>query len=237
MNMTDLRTLAGIRLFEGLDPVDLKRLEARCRWRRFKSGEIVLDYGSAGREVFFIIDGSVNIVNRSFSGREVAFASVNAGDCFGEFAAIDGQPRSASVVSAEDSLIAIIASEHFLDLLKQRAEITFRVLERLAYMVRSGDVRIMELSTMAAAQRVYSELLRIAEPDAAGQNLWVVRPMPPLKDFASRVSATRETVARALGQLYPTGLVRRKGRNLYLMDRAGLEKLINSVEFGGRGGL
>ncbi len=236
MDITDLRTLAGIRLLEGLDQDDLKHLEARCRWRRFKSGETVLDYGSDGREVFFVIEGSVNIVNRSPSGREVAFAGIKAGDSFGELAAIDGQPRSASVVSAEDSMIAIMASEHFLDLLKQRAEITFRILERLAYMVRSGDVRIMELSTLAATQRVYAELLRMAEPDAAGQNLWVIRSMPPLRDIASRVSTTRETVARALGQLYPTGLVRRKGRNLYLMDRAGLEKLISSVEFGGKGG-
>ncbi len=237
MDTTELKTLAGIRLFEGLDESDLKRLEDRCRWRRFKIGETVLDYGGAGREVFFVVDGAVTIVNRSFSGREVAFAGVKAGDCFGELAAIDGQPRSASVISAEDSLIAIIASEHFLDLLKQRAEITFRVLKRLAYMVRSGDVRIMELSTLAATQRVYAELLRMAEPDAASQNLWVIRPMPPLRDMASRVSTTRETVARALGQLYPTGLVRRKGRNLYLMDRDRLEKLVNSVEFGGRGGL
>jgi len=237
MDSTELKTLAGIRLFDGLDDAELKRMEARCRWRRFKSGETVLDYGTAGREVFFIISGAVTIVNRSFSGREVAFAGVKAGDCFGELAAIDGQPRSASVVSAEEGLIAIMASEHFLDLLKRRAEITFRVLERLAYMVRSGDVRIMELSTLAATQRVYAELLRMAEPDAAGQNLWVIRSMPPLRDIASRVSTTRETVARALGQLYPTGLVRRKGRNLYLMDRGGLEKLISSVELTGRGGL
>ena len=237
MNSPDLKSLAGIRLFEGLDEPELARLEARCRWRRFRSGETVLDYGSAGREVFFVVAGAVNILNRSFTGREVAFAGVRAGDCFGELAAIDGQPRSASVVCAEDGLIAIMAADHFLDLLKHRAEITFRVLERLAHMVRSGDVRIMELSTLAATQRVYAELLRMAEPDAAGQNLWVIRSMPPLKDIASRVSTTRETVARALGQLYPTGLVRRKGRNLYLMDRAGLEKMINAAELGGRGSL
>jgi CRP/FNR family cyclic AMP-dependent transcriptional regulator len=121
--------------------------------------------------------------------------------------------------------------------LHERAEITFRILKQLAVMVRNGDVRIMELSTLAATQRVYAELLRMAEPDAAGQSLWVIRSMPPLRDIASRVSTTRETVARALGQLYPTGLVRRKGRNLYLMDRGGLEKLVSSGELGGRGGL
>ena len=37
--------------------------------------------------------------------------------------------------------------------------------------------------------------------------------------IASRVSTTRETVARVFSQLYSSGLLRRKGRNLYLMDR------------------
>jgi DNA-binding GntR family transcriptional regulator len=63
--------------------------------------------------------------------------------------------------------------------------------------------------------------------------LWVVRPLPPLREVASRVSTTRETVARALSQLYPTGLVTRKGRNLYLMDRDKLEQLVKSLQADG----
>ena len=50
---------------------------------------------------------------------------------------------------------------------------------------------------------VYSELLRMAEPDTAVPDLWVIRPLPPVREIASRVSTTRETAARALAQLYP----------------------------------
>jgi DNA-binding GntR family transcriptional regulator len=60
--------------------------------------------------------------------------------------------------------------------------------------------------------------------------LWVIRPLPPVREIASRVSTTRETAARALGQLYPTGLIRRKGRSLYLMDREGLQEAINTLQ-------
>jgi hypothetical protein len=88
--------------------------------------------------------------------------------------------------------------------------VTFRVAKRLAEIVRLSDQRIMELSTLAATQRVYAELLRMAEPDTAVPDLWVIRPLPPVREIASRVSTTRETAARALGQLYPTGLIRRK---------------------------
>jgi len=102
-----------------------------------------------------------------------------------------------------------------------------KLLQTLSRMVRNGDIRIIELSTLAATQRVYTEILRLAVPDAAVPGLWVVRPLPPLRQIASHISTTRETVARTLSALYQSGLLRRKGRNLYIMDRPAFEKLIN----------
>ncbi|MEE9195887.1 MAG: helix-turn-helix domain-containing protein, partial [Alphaproteobacteria bacterium] len=109
------------------------------------------------------------------------------------------------------------------------------LLRRLTAMVRMGDVRIMELSTLAATQRVYAELLRMARPDVAVPNLWVIHPLPPLREIASRISTTRETVARALSQLYPTGLVRRKGKSLYIPDRDKLEAALEALQREGGG--
>jgi CRP-like cAMP-binding protein len=225
-----VRTLKGIVLFDRLDDAERQRLEATCQWRTYRPGQPVIESGSDGREVFFVVRGAVNIINFSPSRREVAFAIAREGDYFGELAAIDQLPRSASAVAVEESFLATLPSEVFVDLLKRRVEVTFRVLQGLAHMVRTSDVRIMELSTLPATQRVYAELLRMAVPDAAVPTLWVVRPLPPLREVASRVSTTRETVARALSQLYPTGLLRRKGRNLYLMDRRRFEEIANALQ-------
>lgn len=224
------RTLSAISLLHGLDEAERARLEGRCTWRHYAPGETVLERGADSRDVLFIVQGAVNIVNYSLSGREVAYATLRAGDAVGELAAIDGQPRSASVVAAEKTLIAVLPAERFLELLRENAEVTFRLLRRLTDMVRSGDVRIMELSTLAATQRVYAELLRMAVPDTAVPSLWVIHPLPPLREIASRVSTTRETVARALSQLYPTGLLRRKGRSLYIMDREKFQRTLASLQ-------
>lgn len=228
MDETGRPTLAGIKLLQALDDAELAHLEARCRWRRYRAGERVFERGEKTRDVFFITEGRTNIVDFSLSGREVAFASMEAGDSFGELAAIDGRPRSTTVVAAEASTMAVLGHEPFLDLLKRDGATALLVLDGLAGVVRKSDERIMELSTLAATHRVYAELLRMAKPDVASPDLWVVRPLPPLREIASRVSTTRETVARALGQLYPSGLLSRKGRNLYLMDRAKLETMIQA---------
>ncbi len=228
----DGRSLSGIEMFEGLDEAECRHLEERCQWRRFSAGQTILEQGGDSSDVLFIVQGAVNIVNFSQTGREIAYANLSAGESFGELAAIDGQPRSASVVATEATLVAVLPAERFLDLLKHQAAVTFRMLTRLTGMVRSGDVRIMELSTLAATQRVFAELLRMAKPDAAGTGLYVIHPLPPLREVASRVSTTRETVARAMSQLYPSGIIRRKGRSLYIMDRGKLEDLLATMKAG-----
>jgi CRP-like cAMP-binding protein len=226
-------SLAGIAIFQGLDDAELGRLEARCRWQSVESRERILEYGSASREVFFIVRGGANVLNTGPTGRGVAFATLRAGDCFGELAAIDGNLRSASVVASEDTLLAVLPSEVFIELLQRRAEVTFRLLQQLTRMVRRGDVRIMELSTLAASHRVFAELLRMAKPDAAVAGRWLIYPVPPLREVAAHVSTTRETVARVVGQLYRSGLLRRRGRTLYLLDRARLEEIVRSLQHEG----
>src|SRR5262245_62769207 len=138
------RTLSNVELFSGLDEPERKRIETRCRWRIVRTGERILESGSESREVFFLVHGSASALNYSLSGREIAFATFYAGDYFGELAAIDAQPRSASIVASEESLVATLSGEEFLDLLRHRVEVTFKVFQRLAGMVRASDVRIME---------------------------------------------------------------------------------------------
>lgn len=234
MDDAGANTLAGIALFEGLDEGERGRIENRCQWRRYKTRQMVFDRESTSREIFFVAQGTVRVVNYTLSGREIAFATLVAGEYFGELAAIDALPRSASVQAIEDSLLAFLPANVFLELLHRRGEIAFRVLERLVGVVRASTERIMDLSTLGAMQRVYGEILRLAVPDAASPDLWIVRPVPSEREIGGRTSTARETVARALRQLRQGGIVRRKGRNLYILDRARLEKIVEMLGYGGR---
>jgi CRP-like cAMP-binding protein len=229
-----VRSLAQFGLFEGLDEHGRRQIEERCRWRRYKSGQVILDRDSTSREVFFVAEGAVRVVNYTLSGREIAFADVGVGEYFGELAAIDGLPRTAGVRAVADSLIGVLSAEAFLDLLRSNGKVAFRILERLVHVIRSCDDRIMDLATLGAMQRVYAELLRIAVPDAAVTGLWVVRPCPTERDIASRAGTARETVARAIRQLRQAGLVRRKDRKLYIMDRKRLETITRALGSAGR---
>jgi CRP/FNR family transcriptional regulator, cyclic AMP receptor protein len=96
-------------------------------------------------------------------------------------------------------------------------------------MVRHAGARVVELSSLDATNRVYAELLRLAEPDAATPDLWAVRPLPPLRELAASAGTTRELVNNALNALYPKGFIRRRGNTLYLLERAALESIVNAA--------
>lgn len=220
--------LEGIELLSGLDSEHLRELAKRCRWYSYRANETVLDRSSDRRDVFFVISGAVRIVNYSSSGREIAFANVRAGGFFGELSAIDGGERSASVVAREASRLASLSPDIFARILREKSDVATRVMMRLAAIIRSCDDRIMDLSTLRAVHRVYSEVLRLAEPDVVAPKNWVVRPMRTHSEIASRISTTRETVARVLSQLAADGIVERKSRTLYIRDHQRLAKLAQS---------
>jgi len=223
-------SLSGIPLLHALSADARQSLEQRCRWQRFSAQDEIIGRESPSRDVYFVIAGQVRVVNHSLSGREIAFHELTAGSYFGQLAAIDGQPRSASVVAVTNSLLASVSPETFVNLLHDYPEMAIEVLRELAQFVRNSTDRIMELSTLGAHNRVHSEILREARGRiGADGNSARISPIPVHSDIASRVSTTRETVARVLSDLAKQGLVKRDKNALVVHDLARLEQLVNDV--------
>ncbi len=223
-------TLSGIPLLRSLDDAARLSLEQRCRWQRYGAHDEIIGRESDSRDVYFVISGRVRVVNHSLSGREIAFHEMDAGAYFGELAAIDGRPRSATVLALNDSLVASLSPDTFINLLHDHPEMAMEVLRELAQFVRVSTNRIMELSTLGAHNRVHSEILREARAlTAEGDNSARISPIPVHADIASRVSTTRETVARVLSDLAKQGLVTREKNALVVNDLGQLEKIVNEV--------
>ncbi len=215
--------LDGIRLLTPLSPAHRSALAARCAWRRFKPGEVVLSREADDRDVLFLVSGRVRVVNYAASGREIAYAMVEPGAHVGELAALDGGPRSASVEAIDACLIAFLPSGPFHELLLAHPQLAVGMLKNLARIIRQTDERITELSVLSAMQRIYREIHRLARPLPGGGV--GISPLPTQEQLAAVVGTTRETVARALGQLARDGIVLRRGRELLIRQPALLEEL------------
>ena len=224
-----LDKLSGINIFSNLELINLEKIEKVFRFKHYAAQEQVIDRQSNSTDIYFIINGSVRVVNYSISGRVVSFADLSAGNYFGELSALDGQPRSASVLALTDSLLASMPQEQFLFLLEEHFPVALKVMQSLAQVVRNSTIRIMDLSTLAANNRIQAELLRLAKDKLTDDNVAKISPIPVHSDIASRVSTSRETVARVFMKLARRGIIERQKKALVVKNVKQLSNMVEKV--------
>lgn len=221
------KNLGGIDLLSGLKPEVLRRLSDACMWRRFIPHQQIIDKQTESRDIFFVVKGRVRIVNYSIGGREITLDELPQGTFFGEMSAIDGLPRSARVISVANSLIAALDHKQFVTVLEGNPQVTLKLMVHLVAMVRESNARIMDLSTLAANNRVQGELLRRAKE--VDGNTATIRPIPIHGDIAARIGTARETVARVLNDLARQGIIERTKDALVIRDVERLRAMVDVV--------
>lgn len=222
--------LDRIHLLRALSAEQRAAVVRQCRWRRFGLDEQLIDHWAETSDVAFIVEGRVRVLSHSAGGREISFDDIDAGEFVGEMSALDGRPRSASVVALrEGTLIAFLGPRPFQDLVAGHPSLAMAMLLRLSGKLRVATDRIMELSTLGANNRVHAELLRLAKRGRIEGKISVIAPIPVHSDIAARVSTTRETVARVLSDLSRDGLVERRADALVVRDVSRLETMVEDV--------
>ena len=218
-------SLAKVKLLSDVAPESLEELSNNCRWREFKTDEVVLDRNNVSREVYFITDGSVRVMNFIGKDREVTLAEIKQGAHFGELAAIGSPERTARVVALEKTIVAAMSRDYFISMLLKFPEVSLRLLRGLAYVISSMNERVATLSVTAPRQRVYLELLRLAVPDPRGRGDWVIEPLPKHDELAAWAGVDVEEVAHAIGKLAREKVLERQNRTLVIHDRAKMHEM------------
>jgi len=221
--------LGTIKVFGNLSAEERQRLVRNCVRLKFAPNQVVFDKDDENCDVMFIVRGKVAVTGYSISGKNISFDELTEGDFFGELAAIDGEPRSASVIAVTPSELAVLSPQQFQQLLTDYPDIARRVMRRMAEVIRKSNERIMDFATLSAQQRVCSEILKMARPDAAVPGAWSIYPLPTQGAIASRIDTSRETVARVVRDLIKGGVVLRKGRAMFIPDKKKLEVLTNRL--------
>jgi len=221
--------LERIQIFRDLDPREIERLTQRVNWRNYAAHQQIIGHQEGSTDVYFMVSGTVRVILFSSAGKEVAFRDIHAGECFGEFAAIDGAPRSANVIALTDVMIGSVSAETFRTILLEFPPVSMAMLTYMTGLVRSLSERIFEFSTLAVKNRIHSELLRLARENQQEGNTASISPAPTHADIASRISTHREAVTRELNEMTKNGLISRDGRTLVVSDMEKLERLVHDV--------
>lgn len=193
----DPGTLSELLLFEGLSPVELRRLNEQLLHRKsFPAGTNVITVAQPGEVVFLLLEGSVKIYVDQIDGSEVILAFLGPGDTFGEMGLIGSSGRSASVVTMEPCACLVMDRSAFLRSVRSINQLSFNLVRLLSRRLRLANEQIQALSSLDVRGRVARQLLAFAQRyGEANQEVEIRIPLRLTQtDLASLVGASRERV-------------------------------------------
>lgn len=215
--------LGKMPLLQGVDAATLRELAAATSWREVRKREPVLFKGSSGDHLLFLVEGRLQVLDVTESGREIGLNLLVEGDYFGELSIIDGEPRSASVVAMDNSTVALLPKAQAWELFRRNPLVAERILLGLARKLRNASVYQTILCLPNASQRVFALLQRLCKVAPGG--LVVIDHPPKQQELAIMANTSRETVSRATKVLTESGIVQKDNRRLIVRDPKGLERL------------
>jgi hypothetical protein len=96
-----LRILRQAHFLRDIDEVTLESVAAGLKPVQAKTGETFLPQGAPADALYFIVEGSVELVHRGKDGRELRLATLSPGDTLGEVELVFRQARQASARAAQ----------------------------------------------------------------------------------------------------------------------------------------
>ena len=217
--MKKIELLQSVALFWDLSEEELGYISEKMIARHYESGKFIFLEDSEGEQCFFVVQGSVKVTRLSKDGREVILAMLNEGEFFGEMALLDGESRSANVIALEQTEVLTLNREDFLVVLHDYPQIAIQLLKEMAHRLRKSDRQIASLSLSDAEKRIALCIIRFADEQGVIRRGQVnISKVPIQQDIANMAGTSRETVSRAINLLEKEHFIKRKGRELLILD-------------------
>jgi CRP-like cAMP-binding protein len=205
-----------------LAPTIREKVLAACVPLSFLPGKTVIEENSLDKDLYFLLQGQLLVRALSENGVEVAFRVMEAGDCFGEFAAIDGLPRSASVETITQVVLTRLPRERFLALMRSEPDFAMAIAEMITKRARALSAQLYEMAALKLGDRLRLELRRLALGQGFASGKALIHPAPTHQALAARLATSRESVSRELSRLTHTGVISCGRQRIIISDLARL---------------
>jgi len=111
--------------------------------REYKKGEMIIEEGALGREMFIIKSGSVNVIKRD-DKRDIPLATLEKGDFFGEMALLENVPRGATVIAREVTDVIVLNMGSLLIKIKQDPTFAFNMMQKMSNRIRMLNEKLLK---------------------------------------------------------------------------------------------
>lgn len=132
---SDLAELIGtVPFFDGLDKKTRNAIASEGKELSYAPGATMVGEKGSGVGFYLIIDGKAEVRK----GTKV-LATLGRGDFFGEMSLIDGQPRSADVVTIAPTKCWVLPAWSFAGIIKGHPDVAMPILKELVKRLRAAQ--------------------------------------------------------------------------------------------------
>lgn len=205
-------------IFSQLDQASLVRVSQITQHRTVKKGTQV--FGPMQSEQLVILaQGRIKAYQLSADGKEQLLRIMEPGDFEGEKGLFTQQATTVYGEALSDSIICTLSRADFQTLLLTYPEISLKLLEDAANKMTQLEKQANLMNIESIESRIVTYLLDLVK--VAGQPQIQI-PMK-LKELATFIGTTPETLSRKLRKLEKQQLIQRQGRKITVLDYENLE--------------
>jgi len=218
--------MAQTPILKGIPKKLINRIADEGRVHRFRQGTYICHQGDPSPEVYFLFEGRIEISSFSPSGTRVLHATVDTPQFLGELGVLGGYPRTADLLTLDDSDVWTTTGETFLSFVTSQPSASRELLGALARQILEHQAFADDLLFLDLKGRVAKRLLQMGTPsleDLPAPNTAV--PALTHVDLASLCGGSRENVTRIVADFQRRGLVKRDGQRYFLKKPEQLAKI------------
>jgi CRP-like cAMP-binding protein len=205
-------------------------LLARLTVGDYEDGAELVTQGERSTDVFLLLEGRATAAIYAEDGRLVLIREIGEGDLFGEFAAIDGAPRTADVVAAGPVRAGRLTSDQLFAAVAASPGVGRALMRHLVEIIRALGDRVHEQTTLQVRERLLRELARLGRAAArAGDDRATLAPSPTHAALAANIGTHREAVTKQLSAFARQGLIAKTPAGLRLSS---IRALLREAERG-----
>ncbi len=203
------------------DPIDhpamsasLRTLARRGEIRRYRKNTLLIQEGDQGDTLYLILSGRLRSFSVGERGREITYGVYGPGEYLGEMS-LDGGPRSASVVTLEASVCAVLTRTTLQRHIAEDPAFAFELIGKVIRRARAATLSARQLALNDVYGRLVLLLNSLAVAQADGTR--VVGERLTQQEMANRLGCSREMVSRLMKDLADGGYVRLAEHRVWLL--------------------
>lgn len=212
-----------IDILKGLSPDELASFFEKVELKRYRAGSLIYTPGEPSCEKLYILkEGRVDRYRLTTGGKRLMTRYIRPGAVFGVLGLLGRAMQGNFAEAVEDSVIYVINRQHLLAFIRKQPEMTLRILALVANRLRQTEEHLLDAYYSPVIVRLARYLLTNADPDSG------VLTNCTHEQIGNTIGAVRQTVTGMLRQMRLNGLIETKPMQIWIINRAGLEEILQA---------